>query len=54
MGGATTSEECIHAYEDLKMKKTVRFITFKIDSEKEVTNIINAVILNVPLLQDFS
>mmetsp|Transcript_16807 Transcript_16807/g.19237 ORF Transcript_16807/g.19237 Transcript_16807/m.19237 type:complete len:138 (+) Transcript_16807:28-441(+) len=36
IGGASTQETCITAFEELKMKKTQRFITFKIVDEKEV------------------
>ncbi len=36
LGGASTQEICITTFEDLKMKKTIRFAIYKIVSEKEV------------------
>ena len=36
MGGATTNEDCIKIYDELKMKTLHRFVIFKIEGEKEV------------------
>ena len=36
LGGASTQDVCITTFEDLKMKKTFRFATYKIEAEKEV------------------
>uniref|UniRef100_A0A5K3F035 ADF-H domain-containing protein n=1 Tax=Mesocestoides corti TaxID=53468 RepID=A0A5K3F035_MESCO len=35
--GVKCSENCIAKYNELKLKKTCRFILFKIDGEKEIT-----------------